>query len=88
MTGLILKATNARKTFAGPKGSPVVAADGVDLEVETGEFVALSGPSGCGKSTILFIAGGLLRPDEGEVDIMGERSEEHTSELQALVNLV
>ena len=85
MTDLILKATNAHKTFAGPKGSPVVAADGVDLEVETGEFVALSGPSGCGKSTILFIAGGLLRPDEGEVDIMGERPYEQDTSARASV---
>ena len=73
MTDLILKATNVCKAFVGPKGSPVTAVDGVDLKAEAGEFVALRGSSGCGKSTILFVAGGLLRPDEGEVEIMGER---------------
>ncbi len=85
MTDLILKATNIRKTFAGPKGSPVIAVDGVDLKVEAGEFVALRGSSGCGKSTILFMAGGLLRPDDGEVEIMGERPYEQDAAKRAIV---
>ena len=85
MTDLILKATNIRKTFAGPKGSPVVAVDGVDLKVEPSEFIALRGSSGCGKSTILFMAGGLLRPDDGEVEIMGECPYEQDAAKRAIV---
>ena len=42
---------------------------GVDLEVRSGEAVALIGPSGCGKSTLLRLAIGLARPDRGEVMI-------------------
>ena len=50
----------------------VAALVGVSLEVTSGQFVAVQGPSGCGKSTLLLIAGGLLRPDEGQIDIDGQ----------------
>ncbi|MGB8450759.1 MAG: ABC transporter ATP-binding protein [Anaerocolumna sp.] len=43
------------------------AVDGVDLEIKTGEFVALLGPSGCGKTTTLMMIAGLLKPTEGEI---------------------
>ena len=67
----ILRITNASKSFASPEGSSVEAVKGVSLELAPGEFTALGGPSGCGKSSILLIAGGLLHPDEGEVEILG-----------------
>ncbi|MBP7950610.1 MAG: ABC transporter ATP-binding protein [Verrucomicrobiales bacterium] len=46
---------------------------GLDLEVATGEFLALMGPSGSGKSTLLNLIGGLDRPTGGTVEIGGER---------------
>jgi putative ABC transport system ATP-binding protein len=46
---------------------------GIDLEVATGEFVALMGPSGSGKTTLLNLIGGLDRPDQGEVNVAGQR---------------
>jgi ABC-type lipoprotein export system ATPase subunit len=52
-------------------GQPVRALDGVSIEVERGEFVALVGRSGCGKSTLLNLAGAMDFPTSGEVRIGG-----------------
>jgi len=46
---------------------------GLDLDIPTGEFLALMGPSGSGKSTLLNLLAGLDRPTEGSVTIDGER---------------
>ena len=74
-----------QKTFAGPKGSSVTAVNDMSLEIASGEFVAMGGSSGCGKSTILLIAGGLLRPDQGELEIMGTRPYEVDSTRRASI---
>jgi putative ABC transport system ATP-binding protein len=51
----------------------------VNLEVETGEFLALMGPSGSGKTTLLNLIGGLDSPDKGEVIVAGERIDKLSS---------
>lgn len=53
--------------------------DGVDLEVEEGEFVGLVGPNGAGKTTLLRTVNGALTPDAGEVFVGGDRIHELTS---------
>src|SRR5713226_4905260 len=55
------------------EAAPVRALRGLDLDVGAGEFVAVMGPSGCGKSTLLNIIAGLDRPDEGTIEVAGER---------------
>ncbi len=50
----------------------VTALHDVDLELASGDFVAICGKSGCGKSTLLMIMGGLLRPDRGRVIVGGQ----------------
>ena len=49
----------------------VRALDGVDLEIDAGEFVALEGPSGSGKTTLLQLLGALDRPSAGDIVFEG-----------------
>ncbi|MGH3378991.1 MAG: ABC transporter ATP-binding protein [Actinoallomurus sp.] len=53
----------------GDGDARVHALDGVNLTVAPGDFVAVAGPSGSGKSTLLAVAGALLRPTGGSVEI-------------------
>jgi putative ABC transport system ATP-binding protein len=50
----------------------VWALDGVDLDVQRGEYLSIMGPSGSGKSTLFNMIGGLDRPTEGSVSIEGK----------------
>ena len=51
----------------------VVAVDGLDLEIPTGECFGLLGPNGAGKTTTVEICEGLTAPDEGDVIVLGRR---------------
>ena len=74
----ILKVENLRKEY-GEGNSKVIALDGVNLEIERGEFVAIVGPSGSGKSTLLHIIGGVDNPDDGKVYIDGNDISKYSS---------
>jgi putative ABC transport system ATP-binding protein len=54
-------------------GETLTVLDGLDLDVPTGDFLALMGPSGSGKSTLLNMIGGLDRPTSGSVTVEGQR---------------
>jgi putative ABC transport system ATP-binding protein len=81
----VLAASGLCKTF-GSGAALVRAVDGVDLDVTTGETVAVMGPSGCGKSTLLHLLGGLDRPSGGTIDLAGRpvtgRSERALAQLR------
>lgn len=66
----ILKTRNLKKYYGG-EPNMVKALDGINLEIEDGEFVAVVGTSGSGKSTLLHMLGGLDNPTEGIVTIAG-----------------
>jgi ABC-type lipoprotein export system ATPase subunit len=68
----VLRARGLYKHYGTGDGL-VRAVDGVDLDVASGETVAVMGPSGCGKSTLLHLLGGLDRPSSGEVSLGGRR---------------
>jgi putative ABC transport system ATP-binding protein len=70
--GLAVRIRGVRRSFEA-EFAPVRALRGLDMQVAAGEFVAVMGPSGCGKSTLLNIIAGLDVPDEGSVEVIGER---------------
>ena len=66
----ILKVHQACKSFQ-QGNHKVKVLEGLDLEVNKGEKVAILGPSGCGKSTLLSLLAGLDSPGSGTVEIDG-----------------
>jgi putative ABC transport system ATP-binding protein len=65
----IIRFDEVSKSYDG--GLP--ALDRIDLEISTGEAVAIMGPSGSGKSTLLNLAAGLDRPTSGAITVAGTR---------------
>ena len=71
MSDVVLSASEVSKSYAsGERAIDVLR--GLDLEICSGEAVAVVGDSGVGKSTLLHILGGLDRPDSGVVRFRGE----------------
>ena len=64
---VLLQAKNLHITFGAVK-----AANGVDLHIDEGEFLAIIGPNGSGKTTFLNLCTGYIRPSEGEVYLDGK----------------
>jgi ABC-2 type transport system ATP-binding protein len=71
-----------RKAF-----SDVVAVDGIDLEVASGECFGLLGPNGAGKTTTIEICEGLTEPDSGAVELLGMNWREHEKQLRQRIGL-
>lgn len=66
-----LESKNIVKYFSH-EGHTLKALGGINLKVESGDFVCIVGPSGCGKSTFLRIAAGLTSPEEGQIFFDGK----------------
>ena len=69
----IVRVSELTKAYALPDGKLLKVLEGIDLEVRSGEFVALLGRSGSGKSTLLRCIAGLIAPSDGEVLFDGVR---------------
>lgn len=66
---VVVETQDLHKIYEGVE--PVHAVNGVNLQIQQGEFTAIVGPSGSGKTTLLNIIGGLDRPNSGEVHVAG-----------------
>ena len=62
----MIQVRNVSKSYPHAR-EPVLALDGVDLQVDEGDFVVIHGASGSGKTTLLLTLGGMLRPTSGSV---------------------
>ncbi len=71
----LIRVTDVHKTYNG-RSVATQALRGIDLEIEAASFTCLVGPSGHGKSTLLHIIGGLDRPTQGAVSVLGDHLEQ------------
>lgn len=69
---MFVEINNLKKSY-GEGENKFQVLKGLNLEINKGEFVVILGPSGCGKSTFLNILGGIDTPDEGYIQIDGEK---------------
>lgn len=66
---LAIRSVGVKKEFGTP---PTEVLKGIDVEIQRGEFVALTGRSGSGKSTLLYILSSLDNPSSGDVELCGQ----------------
>jgi len=82
MSGALLKVSNLHKYFSAAAGKLHIL-QGINFEVNEGEFLAVVGESGSGKSTMLQLLGTLEQPDRGEICLDGELIHALSSNRQA-----
>ncbi len=82
----IIEVVNLKKVY-GMGDVEVIALDGINIKISSGEFVAIMGPSGSGKSTLMNILGCLDRPTDGKYFLAGgDVSNLNRSELARIRN--
>ena len=87
MAEIILRLENIRKELGLSKAIRQTIIPNLSLEVNAGEFVAITGPSGSGKSTLLYLMGGLDKPTSGKVWLDGDEiTEKIETEMSRIRN--
>ena len=87
MAEIILRLENIRKELGLSKAIRQTIIPNLSLEVNAGEFVAITGPSGSGKSTLLYLMGGLDKPTSGKVWLDGDEiTEKNETEMNRIRN--
>ncbi len=81
-----IRVAGLRKQYPGRDG-PVLAVDGLDLEVGTGECFGLLGPNGAGKTTTVEILEGLNWPTSGNVEVLGRRWDSDAREIRERIGV-
>jgi lipoprotein-releasing system ATP-binding protein len=76
----VLEAIDLAKVYTGGDGGAIVVLDGINLQVDRGDMVAVVGASGAGKSTLLHLLGALDRPTRGSVRVGGEAIEHRSDD--------
>jgi lipoprotein-releasing system ATP-binding protein len=82
MSDLLYKLTSIGKTYQGPAKTLTVLKD-IDLDIQTGQSLAILGASGSGKSTLLHILGTLDAPTSGEIYFQGSNLKDLDEQDQA-----
>lgn len=78
----MIKSKNLKKIYTTEEVE-TTALDNVNLEIKSGEYVAVMGPSGCGKSTLLNILGMLDKPSDGQYFFLDEEVSKHSERQRA-----
>jgi ABC-2 type transport system ATP-binding protein len=87
MPPLAIETRGLRRVYAA-KPAPIVALDGVDLDVPPGEFFGLLGPNGAGKTTLIKILTTLLLPSSGTAKVFDFDVERETKQIRRIMNMV
>ncbi|MFO0957554.1 MAG: ABC transporter ATP-binding protein [Isosphaeraceae bacterium] len=86
MPALAIRVQDLHKRYEG-RGGPVLAVNGLDLEVPEGECFGLLGPNGAGKTTTIEILEGLNGPTSGEVEVLGMSWRDRPDEIRQRIGV-
>src|SRR3954453_8264288 len=81
-----IRVAGLHKQYPGRDG-PILAVDGLDLDVRAGECFGLLGPNGAGKTTTVEILEGLNKPTSGDVEVLGLRWESAATAIRERIGV-